>query len=261
MRNVLALNVPVVSYERTPRGDRRLLQGGAAPDRRAARRRARRGRHDRAVARRRHVRSGLPVHGRGLRQGERRRGSARAVPHRVAGILRRRSACRSSPAAISPTPIAATASRSSSSARAWRSGCSRTRTRVNRHLMWTDPVMKFIDVSTGAAPHRRHRRRHRRRERRAGAGADRVSPVRAGDRRRPAVRPRADRSLRAGAADHADHPRPVGRSAGRAGGDARRHPRGSAGAGSAERAGVRRLRRRGADRSPSSAWPACWRSR
>ena len=38
---------------------------------------------------------------------------------------------------------------------------------VNRRLMWTDPVMKFIDVSTGAAPHRRRRRRRRRRERRA----------------------------------------------------------------------------------------------
>ena len=62
---------------------------------------------------------------------------------------------------------------------------------LNRHLMWTDPVMKFIDVSTDAAPHRRHRRRHRRRERRAGAGAQRLPPVRAGDRRRPPVRPRA----------------------------------------------------------------------
>ena len=43
---------------------------------------------------------------------------------------------------------------------------------VNRHLMWTDPVMKFIDVSTGAAAHRRRRRRRRRRERRARAGDD-----------------------------------------------------------------------------------------
>ena len=29
---------------------------------------------------------------------------------------------------------------------------------VNRHLMWTDPVMKFIGVSTDAAAHRRRRR-------------------------------------------------------------------------------------------------------
>ena len=82
--------------------------------------------------------------------------------------------------------------------------------------MWTDPVMKFIDVSTEP-------------RRIVGVAADvddenvvpgpamtRLSPVRAGDRRRPPVRARADRSVRAGAADHAHHPRAVGRSAGRA---------------------------------------------
>ena len=115
---------------------------------------------------------------------------------------------------------------------------------VNRRLMWTDPVMKFIDVSPeprrivgvvadiddeNIVP---------------GAGDDRLPPVRAGDRRRPSVRPRADRSVRAGPADHAHHPRAVGRSAGRAGGDARGRPRRSARAGSAERDGVRRVRRR-----------------
>ena len=51
---------------------------------------------------------------------------------------------------------------------------------VNRHMMWTDPVMKFIDVSTGAAADRRRRGRRGRRERRAGPGDDRVPPVRAG---------------------------------------------------------------------------------
>ena len=34
---------------------------------------------------------------------------------------------------------------------------------VNRHLMWTDPVMKFIDMSPEPAADRRRRRRHRRR--------------------------------------------------------------------------------------------------
>ena len=173
----------------------------------------------------------------------------------------RRSACRSSPAAISPRPTAATPSGSSSSARAWRSGCSRTRTRVNRRLMWTDPVMKFIDVSTEP-------------RRIVGVAADvddenvvpgpamtRLSPVRAGDRRRPPLRPHADRSVCAGAADHAHHSRAVGRAAGRAGGDARGRARRSAGAESAERARLRRLRGGGADASPSSASPACWRSR
>ena len=67
--------------------DRRLLQGGAAAHLGTAGCRARRRRHDRAVARRRHVRPGLPVLGGGLREGERRGGSARAVPHRLAGIL------------------------------------------------------------------------------------------------------------------------------------------------------------------------------
>ena len=36
-----------------------------------------------------------------------------------------------------------------------------TREALNRGLMWTDPVMKFIDVKTCAAPHHRHRRRRR----------------------------------------------------------------------------------------------------
>ena len=35
-----------------------------------------------------------------------------------------------------------------------------TREALNRGLMWTDPVMKFIDVKPVAAPHYRHRRRH-----------------------------------------------------------------------------------------------------
>ena len=117
------------------------------------------------------------VHRRGLRQGQRRRGSARAVPHGVAGILRvarradhrrprlqrRRSARRREGRDRQPEPGAA--------------ACFRTRTRVNRQLMWTDPVMKFIDVSTGAAADRRRRRRHRRRERRPRTGDDGLSPA------------------------------------------------------------------------------------
>ena len=62
---------------------------------------------------------------------------------------------------------------------------------VNRHMMWTDPIMKFIDVSTDP-------------RRIVGVAADiddenivpgpaltRLPPVRAGDWRRPAVRSRA----------------------------------------------------------------------
>ena len=117
---------------------------------------------------------------------------------------------------------------------------------VNRHLMWTDPVMQFIDMSTD-------------RRRIVGVVGDiddeNVVPGPAmnvyhphgpGVRRRPPVRPHPHRSVSAGRADHAHHPRPVGRAAGRTGGDARRRAGRGAGAGSAERAGVRRLRRRGA---------------
>ena len=88
-RNVLALNVPVDLVRAAAGTGRRLLQGSAAAHLGAAGRRARRRRHDRAVARRRGLRSGIPVFGRGIREGQRRGGSARAVPHGIAGILRR----------------------------------------------------------------------------------------------------------------------------------------------------------------------------
>ena len=118
---------------------------------------------------------------------------------------------------------------------------------VNRRMMWTDPVTKFIDVSGGPRRIVGRRRRRRRRERGAWRRTDGLSPVGAGDRRRPPVRPRPDGSLCAGSADHADHSRAVGRTAGGAGGDARRRPHRGAGADSTERARVWRVRGRGAD--------------
>ena len=63
----------------------------------------------------------------GYAKGRRRRRSAREVPHRVARILQGARRARSSPGATSTPAIAATARRSSSSARAWRSGCFPTR--------------------------------------------------------------------------------------------------------------------------------------
>ena len=67
MRNVLAMDVPVMSYERTPTGDpastRRSCGGSPRCLASSAWRLARR-----AVARRRRFRSGLPVHRRGLRK-------------------------------------------------------------------------------------------------------------------------------------------------------------------------------------------------
>ena len=68
---------------------RRLLQGSAPPHLRAAGCRASRGRNDRAVARCRHVRAWIPVLGRRLCEGERRRGSAGAIPHGLARLLQR----------------------------------------------------------------------------------------------------------------------------------------------------------------------------
>ncbi len=126
--NVLALHVPVISGPRA-RAGHGLLPRGAAPDRGASRCRARRGRHARAVARGRRFRPRVPVLGRGLRQGRRRRRSARAVPHRLARILRRSRRAAHRRARLQRRRTGATPRRSSSSARAWRSGCSRTRMR------------------------------------------------------------------------------------------------------------------------------------
>ena len=149
-RNVLALNVPVVSFARPPEQVAVVLPGGDAPHQPAAGRRARGGRHDRAVARCRRLRSGLPVLGRGLREGERRRGSARAVPHRS-----RRDSSRALGVPIiagrdfTDARPARRRERWSSSARASRSRMFPAQDAVNRKLMWTDPG------------HEVHRRQHR----------------------------------------------------------------------------------------------------
>ena len=72
------------------------------------------------------------------------------------------------------------------------------------------------------APHRRHRRGYRRRGCRARSGDEHLPAVRSGDRRRPAVRAHEDEPIRAGGADHADHPVAICRAAGREGRDASR---------------------------------------
>ena len=70
-----------------PKGAR-LLRGGDAPHRSAARGPARGDRQLRPVARRRADGPGLPLHGRGIRQGGGRRGPAWPAAHRLAGFLR-----------------------------------------------------------------------------------------------------------------------------------------------------------------------------
>ena len=119
---------------------------------------------------------------------------------------------------------------------------------LNRRLMWSDPVMQFIGV-------------HTKPRRIIGVAADlddeNIVPGPAMTVYHPLgqefgggrdVRPHQDGSVRAGAANHANHPRPVAGPAGGAGRDARGRARGSAGAGSPERAGVRRVcRGRAAD--------------
>ena len=168
--NVLAVNVPVVSYTRKPEAVTAFYKEAIRRISAAAGRRAGGARHRRAVARSRLLRGA--VHRRGLSQGQRRRGSARAVPHGVAGILfragrpadrrprlqRRRSARRRARRDRQPEPGAA---------------------HVPEHGRGQPPA--DVDRSghqvhrrqQRSPPHRRHRARHRRRERRADADDDR----------------------------------------------------------------------------------------
>ena len=113
----------------------------------------------------------------GYTPGGRRGGPARAVPHRLAWLLRgarradrrrprlhrRRPPRRASPWSIVSQSVAQ---------RLFPNGDA-----LNRHLRWTDPVMQSSMGSQATAPHRRRGRRRRRRERRAGTGADRLPPA------------------------------------------------------------------------------------
>ena len=76
-----------------------------------------------------------------------RRRSARRDSARSRPAFSRRSECRSSPAAISTMRIATAASRSSIVSQSLAQRMFPNQDAVNRHIMWTDPVMKFIDVS------------------------------------------------------------------------------------------------------------------
>ena len=112
-RNVLAVNVPIVSYARKPEEIVGFYKEVMRRISRAAGRRARRRRHVGAVARCRRFFE-RAVH----RSRATRRPTARRIRARGSARSRRdssrRSACRSSPAAISTRPIAATPRRSSS---------------------------------------------------------------------------------------------------------------------------------------------------
>src|SRR5437763_519060 len=225
-------------------GDYRVLPRGDAPHHRAAGRGTGRPWHGGTVAGYRLL--CRPVHGSGLRQSQRRRRSARAVPHGLAGILRvarradhrwarfhgGRSTRRREGRHRQPEPGAADVSKRGGS----------------QSALDVDGSGDEIHRRQHRAPaHRRRSRRRRRRERRARPDDDRVSPVRAGDFPGTAVRPRANRSLRAGCTDHARHPRSLGRTPGGASGDARGDSRRGARARPAERAGVRGIRHGRAD--------------
>ena len=150
--------------------DGRLLQGGVAAHRRAAGDRAGRHRHDRAVARRRDLRLRLPVLGGGVRESERRRGPARAVPHHLAGILRsarREDHCR--PRLHRGRPPRRRAGRH----REPEPGAAHVRDEGRAE---PSPALDRSGHEVHRREHRpppdrRHRRRRGRRERRAGAGA------------------------------------------------------------------------------------------
>ena len=94
-----------------------------------------------------------------------------------------------------------------------------------------------------AVSHRRRRRRRGRRERGAGTGADHLPAGVADGRRRPPVRARGGRSVRARAGGDARHPRDLRGPAGRARRDARGRARGGAVARAGERLRVLRIRR------------------
>ena len=240
--SVLAVNVPVTSYGRTPEqirgfyrevqrrvatvpGVERVAFGSTVPWRDAGRT----GRRLRSPSK--------------DARAERRGRSARRGSDPCRPVSSPRSAFRSSPAATSPKPIATEPSASSSSARASRSSCFPDQDPINRQLMWTDGVMKFIGISTEP-------------RRIVGVVADiddeRIDPAPVMTVYHPFeqelsggrlfVHARTDPYC-ARAGHHAHRARAGGGSAGRARGDARGRARRSAGAGAAEHDRVRRLRR------------------
>ena len=129
MRHVLAINVPVMPYGKTPEQISAFYQRNGPADRRVARRGPRCSRQLRSLARRGKLRSRLPVLRRRSCQNVGRRRSARAVPHDLARILRGVGCSADRRARLQCARIATrAASRWSSSARASRSACSRIRT-------------------------------------------------------------------------------------------------------------------------------------
>ena len=159
-RHVLAIDVPVDRRAGARRQQiARLLRGERAPHRRAAGRRAR-------GAGQRWCRGGTPAisapasSSRSRAHAGRRRGEIRArgsAPSRPASSPRW--ACRSSPAATSTRgrPRRQREGRDRQPERG-AADVSEPATRSTGTCSWTDPIMKFIDVSTRAAAHRRHRR-------------------------------------------------------------------------------------------------------
>ena len=245
MRQVLALNVPI-RLRAAQGGDVGVLSRGDPARQRAARSGTRRGRHGGAVARRQHVRPRLPVHRRGLQQGERRGGSARPLPLRLAWLLWR---------ARRADHRRARLQRGRSRRQRVGGDHQPERCAAHVHVGRSPQPAPVVDRSGDGLhrpphrtpPHHRRGRRRGRRERGAGPGDDGLSPARAGVRRRPAVRPHEGRPLHAGSAGHQADPRSRARPAGRTRRDARRRPGRGAGAEPTQRAGVRRLRRRRAD--------------
>ena len=158
-RNVLAIERAARQLRAQAAGDRRLLQGSDAPHRGAARRRARR----RSAP---WCRGATPAPS--VRASSSRRRATRAPNGEEDPRARFRTV---SPGFFAALGVPIIAGRDFTDAD--RTDAEKVvivsqsvaqrmfpkQDAVNRHLMWTDPVMKFIDVSTGAAPHRRRRRR------------------------------------------------------------------------------------------------------
>ena len=221
----------------------RLLSGSDAAHRPAAGRRRRRRRQLRALARRRQLRrQASSSRSTATRRADGEERSARREFRIVApALLRRARRADRSPAATSPTRTAPTASRSSIVSQSVAQRLFPNGDALNRHMWWTDPLLRQEPVPPA---HRRRRGGRGRRERAARAGDDGLSPRcgRWASAGRLFVHAAGD-PVRARAGGHAHHPRDLAGPARRARGDARGRARGGAGARAGERVRVLRIRR------------------
>ena len=130
---------------------------------------------------------------------------------------------------------------------------------LNRHIMWTDPLIKVAGISPKRPPDRRRPGRRGRRQHPPSAQFDNLSAVRAGAAvRRVPAGAREQRSYRADPSHHENHSRRGCDSTGGARQHSGRCAHRSSGEQPRERHRVRRFRHPRAWRFRWSALRACW---